>query len=219
MSGSGHGSFHQQLLWDSDHSGVDESGKGDYFGPLAVAGVFLPMSAVDTVKSWGVCDSKLLTDKKVLLIAKLIADQLITHRCVFAPPDYNIQYQKFKNLNKMLAYGHAQVIDNLLVASKCERVLVDKFGPSHRIPSYLSAPHRLELRQVVNGERDLAVACASIMARAEFLKGIALLRDRYSYPFAKGAAPQVKRQAQELLKCYGPERLHLVAKTHFKMFS
>lgn len=207
----------QQLLWKLDHCGVDESGKGDYFGPLVVAGVFLPLSAVDAVKSWGVCDSKLLTDKQSLRIAKIIADQLINHSHVFAPPDYNIQYKKFNNLNKMLAYGHAQVIDKLLIDSGCERVLVDKFGPAHRIPSYLSAPHRLELRQVTNAERDLAVACASILARAGFLNGISLLRDRHAYPFGKGSSVQVKQQARELFELYGRERLHIVAKTHFKM--
>lgn len=205
------------LLWNKDHCGTDESGKGDYFGPLVVAGVFLPMSAVDTVKSWGIRDSKQLADKQALLLAKIIASRLINHCFVFAPPDYNIQYKKFNNLNKMLAYGHAQVIDKLLADSGCERVLVDNFGPSYRIPNYLSAPHHLELRQVTNAERDLAVACASILARAGFLNGITLLRDRYSYPFAKGASAQVKRQAHELVKCYGPDRLHAVAKVHFKM--
>ena len=207
----------QQLLWDRDHCGVDESGKGDYFGPLVVAGVFLPLSAVDTVRSWGVCDSKRLTDKRALQLAEMIASKLINHSHVFAPPDYNVQYQKFNNLNKMLAYGHAQVIDKLLIDSGCKQVLVDKFGPSQRIPSYLSAPHRLELRQVTNAERDLAVACASILARAGFLNGIKQLQDQHSYPFAKGSSVKVKQQAQELLRRYGRERLHLVAKTHFKM--
>lgn len=205
------------LLWDLDHCGVDESGKGDYFGPLVVAGVFMPMSAVDKVKDWGVRDSKLLTDQRVLKIAKIISNQLINHRCVFAPPDYNVQYQKFNNLNKMLAYGHAQVIDKLFADSGCQRVLVDKFGPSHRIPYYLSAPHLLELRQVTNAERDLAVACASILARSGFLDGIQLLRDKHSYPFAKGASAHVKQQAHQLVERYGHDKLHVVAKTHFKM--
>ena len=207
-----------QLLWDRDHCGIDESGKGDYFGPLVVAGVYLPVAGTKMVSSWGVCDSKRLTDERVLELAKTITTRLVNHSHVFAPPDYNFQYQKYNNLNKMLAYGHAQVIEKLVTKTNCKRVLVDKFGPTHRIPHYLSIADDVELRQVTKAERDLAVACASILARAGFLTGIQQLREEHSFPFAKGASNKVKQQVQQLIHTHGRHKLHHVGKTHFHMY-
>lgn len=205
------------LLWSEDHCGTDESGKGDYFGPLVIAGVYLPMSAVNTVKRWGVRDSKLLTDRKTVSLARIIENHLITRRCILSPPDYNIQYKKFNNLNKMLAYGHAKVVEKLFKDTGCKRILIDKFDLTHQTSDYLSTPHQLEIREIPKGERDLAVACASVIARASFLKSIGILQERHGYPFAKGASAEVKRQAAELTTLFGADKMTTFAKLHFRM--
>lgn len=207
------------MLWKEDHCGTDESGKGDYFGPLVVAGVYVPMSAVETVTEWGVRDSKQLSERRVMYLAKVIANHLITHKCIFAPPDYNVHYKRFNNLNKMLAYGHAQVVEKLFRDTQCKRMLIDKFEPSDQTSRYLSNAQQLEVRQIPNGERDFAVACASIIARATFLKEIKYLKEKYDYPFARGASTAVKEQAVELSQIYGAQNMKAFAKVHFKMMA
>ena len=203
---------------EQDHSGVDESGKGDYFGPLVVSGVFLPRSQQQKVQAWGVMDSKKLPDARVKKIAVSIKQNLKHHTLVFAPESYNRHYHQYKNLNKLLAYGHAEVITSLVATTGCARVISDKFGPDHLIPSYLTPPCRVDLTQVTDAERDPAVACASILARACFLDAIAAMSRAHGISFLKGASAKVKKQALAFRREHGAEKLHEVAKTHFKMF-
>lgn len=200
-----------------DHSGVDESGKGDYFGPLAVSGVYLPQAKVEQVRSWGVQDSKQLSDKEIMAIAVRIEQHLVHRSLVFPPPLYNERYRHFKNLNKLLAYAHAKVISALVAETDCARVIADKFAAAHLIPSYLSGTSRIELTQITKAERDAAVACASIVARANFLRGLATLSQQHGIAFLKGASKRVKQQARAFAAQHGTASLEAVAKTHFKM--
>ena len=203
----------------SDHSGIDESGKGDYFGALAVSGVYLPLDRVEEVKSWGVRDSKNIADSVVLRIAAMIEDRLIHHSIVYDPPRYNELYASFNNLNKLLASAHAQVIAALLDKTDCVKVISDKFASSSAlIPSYLPSGCRPQLLQITKAERDCAVACASIVARANFLRSLQRLSSAHGFKFPKGASNQVKAQARQLHQRFGARMLTQVAKTHFKMF-
>ena len=202
-----------------DHSGIDESGKGDYFGALAVSGVYLPLSMVDEVKGWGVRDSKNISDSVVLRIASMIEDNLVHHSIVYDPPLYNELYASFNNLNKLLADAHAQVIAVLLKKTNCVRVISDKFASSSAlIPSYLPSGCRPQLLQITKAERDLAVACASIVARSNFLRSLQRLESTHGVKFPKGASNQVKARVRQLHQRFGAQMLTRVAKTHFKMF-
>ena len=206
-----------QRLQHLDHSGVDESGKGDYFGPLAISGVYLTRAQTKQVHSWGVRDSKLLPDKKIVELAALIRQECVHRSLVFAPPLYNQRYQQFKNLNKLLAYAHAKVITALVTATDCPQVISDKFAAAHLIPSYFNDTQRIELTQVTRAERDPAVACASILARANFLHGLAELSQQHGVNFRRGASGRVKQQARTFAQQHGTASLTAVAKTHFKM--
>ena len=197
--------------------GVDESGKGDYFGPLAISGVYLARDQIKMVCSWGVRDSKQLQEKEITQLAIRIKQQCMHRSLVFAPLLYNERYQQFKNLNKLLAYAHAQVIMALVEATNCAQVISDKFAAAHLIPSYFSSTARIELTQVTRAERDTAVACASILARANFLQGLASLSQQHGVVFLRGASGRVKKQVRAFAQRHGEARLAEVAKTHFKM--
>lgn len=207
-----------QRLCQRDHSGIDESGKGDYFGPLAVSGVYLTRQQIEMARRWGVRDSKRMQDKEIVRLAEHIKQSCVHRSLVFAPSLYNVRYQQFKNLNKLLAYAHARVISTLVAATNCAQVISDKFGAAHLIPSYFNSGTLIELVQVTRGERDTAVACASILARANFLQGLAALSQQHGTVFLRGATERVKKQARTFAQRYGEARLAEVAKTHFKMF-
>ena len=206
-----------QRLQHIDHSGVDESGKGDYFGPLTISGVYLNRDQLTQVRSWGVRDSKQLHDKEIVKLAKLIKQECVHRSLVFAPPLYNQRYQQFKNLNKLLAHAHAKVIMALVEATDCAQVISDKFAAAHLIPSYFNSTARIELTQVTRAERDPAVACASVLARANFLQGLATLSQQHGVIFLRGATGRVKKQARTFAQQNGEARLAEVAKAHFKM--
>ena len=203
---------------ERDHSGIDESGKGDYFGALAVSGVYLPRAKAETVLAWGVRDSKNITDNVIKNLAQLIKENLLHRSIVLVPARYNELYRRFANLNKLLAHAHAEVITQLVAASNCQLVISDKFADAALIPSYLPASCKPQLLQITKGERDLAVACGSILARANFLQSLAQLSAEHGVPLLKGASNRVKQQAYQLYQQYGEDKLTQVAKTHFKMF-
>jgi len=206
-----------QRLRQRDHSGVDESGKGDYFGPLAISGVYLARQQIEMARGWGVRDSKQLHDKEIVKLADRIKQSCVHRSLVFAPSLYNVRYQQFQNLNKLLAYAHAQVITTLVTATNCAQVISDKFAAAHLIPSYFNTSTHIELVQVTRAERDTAVACASILARANFLQGLAALSQQHGTVFLRGASGRVKKQARAFVQQHGAARLAEVAKTHFKM--
>ena len=108
--------------------GTDESGKGDYFGPLVVAGVYVDETLLPELKAIGVKDSKKLSDRAVLEMDGPIRSLCPYSVVVIGPEKYNDLYEKIKNLNRLLAWGHARVIENILEKNPCQRVVTDQFG-------------------------------------------------------------------------------------------
>ena len=207
------------------HLGIDESGKGDFFGPLVIAGVFvdgdLPRQLIDL----GVKDSKLITsDKKAHEVADAIKECISLDRfnvIVISPEKYNELYGKFRNLNSLLAWGHATVIENLLTRwPACPRALSDKFAHESLIQRALKEHgKKIILQQRTKAESDIAVAAASILARAGFLTRLKYLGERVGLTLPKGASAQVKAAAREIVKKSGPDVLKSVCKFHFKTYA
>lgn len=197
--------------------GTDESGKGDFFGPLVIAGV---QSDDDNKKKFldmGIKDSKKLDDNKILKMAGFIKANSVHSVVVITPQKYNELYMKFNNLNKLLAWGHARAIENVLEKSPCKYALADKFGDESLIQNALMTKGRnIILKQSVRAEADITVAAASILARAEFVKRMQELSNRYEITFSKGVSHSVKEQAREFIKKYSYDRLGEIAKLHFK---
>jgi ribonuclease HIII len=199
--------------------GVDESGKGDYFGPLVVAGVYVDAKLSETLKAMGVADSKTLSDAKMREMAPKIKE-ICPHALVILNNNtYNDIYQKIQNLNVVLAWGHARVIENaLLQVPQCKHALSDKFGPDHLILDALRKKEvQITLFQRTKAESNIAVAAASVLARAMFLEYIEDLEKRYGHSFPKGCSDVVLQTASRFLKKHGHTELGNVAKLHFKV--
>lgn len=202
------------------HIGTDESGKGDFFGPLVIAGVLVDKDSSEKLAALGVKDSKKLDDKKITALADEIK-KTCTHSVVtINPKKYNELYSSFKNLNKLLAWGHSRAIENILAKEDCDFALSDKFGDERLIQNALMQKGRkITLEQRVRGESDIAVAAASILARAEFVRRMEALNSSYGIFFPKGASEKVIEQGIEFARKHSAERLCEVSKTHFKTFT
>ncbi|MBX7134541.1 MAG: ribonuclease HIII [Fimbriimonadaceae bacterium] len=199
---------------DDGHIGVDESGKGDYFGPLVVAACFVGPEHIAELD--GVKDSKKLTDKQSHAIAAKIRATCPHSIIAIGPAKYNELYTKFANLNKLLAWGHARAIENVLELRPCSLVISDQFADPAGLKRQLFAKGKeVTLESRVRAEADIAVAAASILARAEFLRRLERLGLDFGIELPKGAG-NVIPTAKRFVEKYGREKLGEVAKLHFK---
>lgn len=203
--------------------GTDESGKGDYFGPLVSAGVYIDEHGAKDLVACGVKDSKNLSDKENLRLAKEIAKICQGHFVIIeiSPEKYNLLYDQFKkekkNLNTLLAWGHAKAIEEILSNVNCEVAVADQFADERFILGKLQEKgKRLRLIQMHKAERNIAVAAASILARARFLEKLSKLSNEYKIDLPKGASQTVIKNAKKFVDIYGKESLRKVAKLHFK---
>lgn len=202
----------------AEYIGSDETGKGDFFGPLTVAAVYLDKDLARELKSLGVCDSKELNDNQ---INKMAADirEIIDNRfeiLIIEPSDYNIVYKKFNNLNKMLDNAHYQVLDPLLERSKCENVIVDKFSKNELEIAKKWSSKGVAFQIITKAERFTAVAAASILARAAFNSWFENNPDEEGFELPKGASLNVESFAAGKKKKFGLKYFENKAKLHFK---
>ncbi|OGV55961.1 MAG: ribonuclease HIII [Lentisphaerae bacterium GWF2_44_16] len=208
----------------SPHAGVDESGKGDFFGPLVISAVFVDKGMENSLKDAGVKDSKTIkSEKKIIQISKDIRTIVKGNFSVIqiGPEAYNRLYGSFRNLNRLLAWGHARAIENILEkAPQCNRALSDKFGDERLIQNaLLEKGRKIKLEQQTKAESDIAVAAASILAREMFLNRMRKLSLDYQMEIPRGAGEAVDKAAAELVAKYGIEVLGKIAKTHFRTAS
>jgi ribonuclease HIII len=205
------------------HIGTDESGKGDYFGPMVVAGVWLDEFAAARLEGAGVRDSKLLSDNRCQDLAaeiRIVCNGKSVE--VEIPPErYNELYDQFKkegkNLNHLLAWGHARAIESLLEKNPCSHAVTDQFGNERFILSKLMEKgKKLQLIQMPKAERYTAVAAASILARDRFLSRMEKLSQEYGIVFPKGASDLVIQPALDIIRKRGADELKKIAKLHHK---
>ena len=203
------------------HTGIDESGKGDFFGPLVIAAVFVDTETELPLLNAGVKDSKLIrNDAKIISTANSIRTISKGRFAVvpIGPEAYNRLYENIGNLNKLLAWGHARVLENILErVPECKSALSDKFGHSSLIENALLKKGRsISLHQQTKGERDIAVAAASILARDEFIRRLKNIGEPLGVELPRGASAKVEKTAAELVAVHGPDILSSIAKKHFK---
>ncbi|NBV87234.1 MAG: ribonuclease HIII [Verrucomicrobia bacterium] len=203
------------------HFGIDESGKGDFFGPLVIAGAYVDPEIARRWIQAGIQDSKLIkSDVRIRKLAGAIlgTSQCVTSVVVIGPERYNELYRKFGNLNRLLAWGHARVIENLLEQRPdCPRALSDQFANPSLIRNALMERGRLiKLEQRTKAESDPAVAAASILARAAFIDWLANKAGSLGGPLPRGASAEVKAFGMKLVAEHGAGVLGGVAKLHFK---
>jgi len=203
---------------EKGHIGTDESGKGDYFGPLVVAGVFLPDRQQRVLAELGVKDSKKFSDNRVRELALLIKKGYKHSLVVIGPEKYNELYTKLRNLNRLLAWAHSRAIENILEEVHCSLCITDQFGDkSYVLNALMKRGKNIELVQKPKAEEDMAVAAASILARAEFLRRLHFLSQDVGMDLPKGASSLVDEAGLRLVKLQGIQVLDKVVKKHFKI--
>jgi ribonuclease HIII len=203
--------------------GVDESGKGDFFGPLVVAGVFVGGDTVLQLRDAGVKDSKQISsDKRIAELAKTIRKTagVVTTAVPIGNEAYNRLHAKMANVNSILGWGHARVIENLLAipaVKDCKRAISDQFGNKRIVQQALmERGKKIELIQRHKAESDIAVAAASIIARDEFVARLHALSKKFGVELPKGASAAVEKAGRVLVEKHGAEILGKVAKLHFR---
>src|SRR3989440_1769147 len=203
------------------HFGVDESGKGDFFGPLVIAGVYVDRIIARKLIEAGVQDSKRIgSDARIRSLADAIrkTSMGLSEVVLIGPAKYNELYEKFGNLNKLLAWGHARVIENLLGKKpECPRSLSDQFANARLIEqSLLNHGRKIEIQQRPRAESDIAVAAASILAREAFINWLDREGKKLGVRLERGVSPAVKIAGEKIVKEKGPDILRQVAKIHFR---
>ncbi len=206
--------------------GIDESGKGDFFGPLCIAGVYVNEAVVRAWQDAGIRDSKnISSDKKIAELAKLIRETAgcVTTVVPIGNEAYNRLYAKMRSVNTLLAWGHARVIENLMgqqhrMNPPPQRAISDQFASDKQTvaKALMALGREIDLLQRHKAESDLAVAAASILARHEFVSRLAKLEKEYQMRLPKGASTAVDAAAKEFVSQRGAEHLGKVAKLHFR---
>jgi len=203
------------------HFGIDESGKGDFFGPLVIAGVYTDEGIARQLLEAGIRDSKSIgSDAQIRKLADVVRKipGLVSEVIVVAPERYNPLYEKIGNLNRLLAWGHARVIENLCERkSDCPSALSDQFAnPRVLERALMERGRKIELRQQTKAESDYAVAAASILAREKFIDWMADGEKKWGVKLPKGASGAVLEAARALVQQHGADALRATAKLHFK---
>jgi len=203
------------------HMGIDESGKGDFFGPLVIASAYVDESLAPTMREMDVKDSKNITsDSKALDMGRALRKLLGRRFSIvkIGPEAYNRLYAKMRSVNTLLAWGHARAIENLLDALPgCPRAISDQFGSKEQVErALMKKGRRIELVQRHKAESDLAVAAASVIAREQFLRSLWEMGEKYGLKIPKGASDAVRAAAVEMVRKHGPAILLQTAKCHFK---
>src|SRR5438874_10899431 len=203
------------------HFGVDESGKGDFFGPLAIAGVYVDHGISRKLLDAGVQDSKRIgSDARIRALAQTIRKTTggLIETVLIGPQRYNELYEKFGNLNKLLGWGHARVIENLLEKKPgCPRSLSDQFADARVIEqSLLRHGRKIDVEQRTKAESDIAVAAASILAREGFINWLDRHGKSFGLRLGLRASASVNEAGRKLVEMKGPQILRGLAKVHFR---
>ena len=209
------------------HIGTDEAGKGDFFGPLVTAGVFVDERVAKLLRALNVRDSKTVGDRELRVLAGNIRDVVEEQKravIVLAPKRYNQLYGQMrsegKNLNTLLAWTHTRVIEDLIRHGLQPKfILSDQFGDKRYIESRLLVDTRLSgvpVIQMHRAEADVAVAAASILARDGFLRWLEQAGKALGLTIPKGASPKVIETGRLLVARLGAEALKEYAKVSFK---
>jgi ribonuclease HIII len=206
--------------------GVDESGKGDFFGPLCIAGVYVNENVIGAWKDAGIRDSKnISSDKKISDLAELIRKTpgCVVDSVTVGNEAYNRLYAKMKSVNTLLAWGHARVIENLLgkryqMNPPPVKAISDQFAASKSVieKALMKQGKEIQLVQRHKAEEDIAVAAASILARDAFVKSLAKLEKDFALKLPKGASTAVDAAAKQFVDERGAGELQKISKLHFR---
>lgn len=209
-----------QKYHDCNSVGSDEVGTGDYFGPIVVTASYVTRGDVKFLEVLGVCDSKKINDEKILKIAPQIAKRVKYRSLILSNLEYNTKYTKDINMNKIKSIMHNKVLYQLVHEEQPEYdyIIVDEFAREARYYGYLTGINDVQrdITFMTKAEdKNLAVACSSIISRYIFLKEFDKLSDSLGIPLVKGAGSEVDKIGEEVVEKYGKEKLKEIAKLNF----
>ena len=207
--------------WFEPHAGLDESGKGDFFGPVVAATVIADKPAIDAWLKAGVKDSKKLVDSQIVKLDELIraTPGVAVKTCACGMAKYNeLMCRPHANLNRLLAWQHATALTQALDQKWVPRGLLDQFSETPLVQTELKKKNlkNFELNMRTKAEEDPVVAAASVVARAEYVRAMKQLSRRFGEPLQKGANSKVKEQAAQIIQKFGASALRDFAKLHFR---
>lgn len=209
--------------WFEEHAGLDESGKGDFFGPLVAATVIADRAAIDGWRAAGVQDSKKITEGRILALDRQIRTTKGTVVKTILAQDmrqYNdlMQGKRFFSQNHILAFQHARALQEALKVRRAAWGMLDQFTETPLVQRELKklGVEGFELRMQTKAEADPVVAAASVVARAEYVRQMRALSERYGETLGKGAGAEVKAQGRRLVEKLGAGALRDYAKLHFR---
>lgn len=205
--------------WFEPHAGLDESGKGDFFGPLVCATVIADKAAVETWLKAGIRDSKKIGDGPIVTFDKVIrgTEGVVVKTVFCGMRKYNDLMAKPRaNMNSLLAWQHAKALEQGLAEKRVSWGLLDQFSKKPLVQKYFKDDKSFELQMRTRAESDPVVAAASVVARAEYLRQMKKLSDRFGGKLQKGASAKVKEQAVEIIRKFGAAALGDFAKLHFR---
>lgn len=200
--------------------GSDEVGTGDYFGPIVVTASFVKNEDIPYLEELGIKDSKKLTDEKILDIAPKVAKKISYKSLILSNQEYNEKHGSNNNMNKIKAIMHNKVLYQMVqeTKEKYDYIIVDEFARENRYYDYIK-----DMKEIQRGitfvtkaeDKNLAVACSSVISRYIFLKEFDKLSDSLHIPLPKGAGPNVDVIGEEIVDKYGQDKLKEVAKLNF----
>ncbi len=201
--------------------GSDEVGTGDYFGPIVVTATFVAKEDIPFLEKLGVGDSKKIDDSKILKIAPEIAKKIKYKSVILSNSEYNEKYTKDINMNKIKAILHNRVLYQLVneVKPKYDYIIVDEFAREARYYDYIKDQKVIQRNitfMTKAEDKNMAVACGSIISRYIFLKEFDKLCDSIHIPLPKGAGKDVDSIGEEVVEKYGEDKLKEIAKLNFK---
>jgi ribonuclease HIII len=207
--------------WFEPHAGLDESGKGDFFGPVVAATVIADKPAIDAWIKAGVRDSKSIADTQIMKLDTIIRETrgAVVETCFCGMRKYNeLMSRNGANLNRLLAWQHATALTAALDKKWVPRGLLDQFSKQPLVQRELVKKLKsdFELTMRTKAEEDPVVAAASVVARAEFVRAMRALSQRFGEPLLKGASAGVKVQARQIIDRFGAQALGEFAKLHFR---
>jgi ribonuclease HIII len=209
--------------WFLPHAGLDESGKGDFFGPVVAACVIAGGDEVRALQKTGVRDSKSVGgDRAIFAMEKSIRaiGGVVVQSTALTMGKYNELYGRFgRNLNRLLGWLHASALGGALRRRYVPEGLLDQFSKRPIVQGFLARDFPdFALAMRTKAESDPVVAAASIVARAEYLRRLEALSKEAGRPLPRGAGRNVWAVGRTIFEEFGAEFLAKYCKTHFKTF-
>lgn len=201
-------------------AGSDEAGKGDYFGPLVVAAVSVNDDTARKLFIAGITDSKRLSRSELVRLSEStfsIADSGNIEIICISPSSYNALYDKMQNMNDILAWAHQKAIRNISSRNRCTAAVIDKFSSDRTVDWMRKGLPEIELHALTGGEREIAVAAASVLASARFVKEMETIGESTGADIPFGAGDAARKLAGTIVSEKGIDYFRRIGKANFRL--